>query len=422
MIEQFNIGMEFASLLFLAVLFITTLLRKKRSKSSACLLPVMLLSMLLFVSDIIECSSIILAKPLWITNLFLSLDYILTCSVTVYFHLFWLAFMEEKEGPDLSRFSRLFVFPASGACIFFYLINFWTGLLFTMTEGGTPLYTPLFIPTQLVTFSIIWVDVVAALRHCKDLLLPQRISIFLYAVLPLLGDILDLTLDTTFVYIFIGLIACIALINMTIEQDTTVLQQEMLLSDIRMQALQLQMNPHFIYNTLGSISALCRKEPQLASYYISVFSKYLRNNFGELANRPVVSFQEEIDHLELYLSIEQLRFPDMVVERRFSSTDFLLPSLTVQPLVENAIKHGIRNRPSGGTLILASFETVEAYIIRIRDDGIGFEQIPDDGKQHIGIQNVRTRLKLLCNGELNIVSVPGVGTTAEITIWKESQS
>ncbi|MBO5868744.1 MAG: hypothetical protein J6Q54_07550, partial [Oscillospiraceae bacterium] len=123
-----------------------------------------------------------------------------------------------------------------------------------------------------------------------------------------------------------------------------------------------------------------------------------------------------------YTEIELIRFPDMTVNYDIRAKGFLLPALTVQPMVENAIKHGLMGREEGGTVTVTSYETDSHYCVCVADDGVGFDvDAAQDPRKHIGIRNVRERLQVMCGGSLTIESEPGKGTTALIQIPKEGK-
>ena len=133
-----------------------------------------------------------------------------------------------------------------------------------------------------------------------------------------------------------------------------------------------------------------------------------------------IRISKELEHVQHYVSIEQVRFPDIQVKYDLKAGDFVLPALTVQPLVENAIKHGLMGLESGGCVEISTYETQDAFCVCVKDDGIGFDQNAfEDGKKHIGIKNIRERIEVVCGGTLTITSTPGVGTTARITIPKD---
>ena len=194
------------------------------------------------------------------------------------------------------------------------------------------------------------------------------------------------------------------------------------LAESRISTMMSQIRPHFIYNTLGSIEQLCELDPPKAGELVHNFAKYLRGNFGELDNPKPILMSQEMEHVHYYISIEHVRFPDMTFSFEMRSEDFSLPALTVQPLVENAIKHGLMKLQKGGTIRVISYETDTDYCICVEDDGVGFDTSKlFDEKKHIGIRNIRDRLKVMVGGTLEIESTQGVGTKVLITIPKEGK-
>ena len=192
------------------------------------------------------------------------------------------------------------------------------------------------------------------------------------------------------------------------------------LTESRISTMMSQIRPHFIYNTLGSIEQLCSLDPHKAGELVHNFAKYLRGNFGELDNPKPILMSQEMEHVRHYISIENVRFPDMTFSFEMKSHDFHIPALTVQPIVENAIKHGLMKLPRGGAIRVVSYETDTHFCIRVEDNGAGFDtnELLDDRK-HVGLRNIRERLKVMVNGKLEIESEVGVGTKVLITIPKE---
>lgn len=196
------------------------------------------------------------------------------------------------------------------------------------------------------------------------------------------------------------------------------LKEELENSHIALMLSQIQ--PHFIYNTLGTIGEFCEEEPKKAAELVQKFSLYLRGNFTELNNPMPIRVSKEMEHVRHYAEIEQIRFPDMRVEYDIQSENFLIPALTIQPLVENAIKHGLMGLESGGTVKISSYETDNYYEVCVKDDGVGFDDsVFEDGKKHVGIRNIRKRIEGMCGGTLVIDSAIGKGTIAIIRIPKE---
>lgn len=197
---------------------------------------------------------------------------------------------------------------------------------------------------------------------------------------------------------------------------------------MELQLLTSQIGPHFILNTLNAISNLVDEDRDATMQAIYDFSGYLRMNFEALDKNTPVPFTEELEHVRFYLSIEKLRFrEELEIDIDTPVTDFMLPALTVQPMVENAVRHGLRAKEGVGTLHLATRETDQAYEIVIRDDGAGFYLMQEqeaaaalqNHSGHYGIVNVRSRLARMVNGTLLIESLPGLGTTVTIQIPKK---
>ena len=190
----------------------------------------------------------------------------------------------------------------------------------------------------------------------------------------------------------------------------------------RLQLMLSQIKPHFLYNALGAIEGLCDIDPKAAKAATVRFSRYLRSNLTAISEDKTVPFEQELSHARLYLELEQTRFADALqVVYDISGTDFLLPSLTLEPLVENAVRHGVRTKPNGrGTVTISTRELADCYEITVTDDGPGFDpsSLPDDGTPHIGIENVRQRLNAV-GSTLTIQSEIGSGTSAIIRVRKE---
>lgn len=203
-----------------------------------------------------------------------------------------------------------------------------------------------------------------------------------------------------------------------LETEKIVLNAE--LTESRISTMMSQIRPHFIYNTLGSIEQLCIIDPPKAGELVHNFAKYLRGNFGELDNPKPILMSQEMEHVRHYISIENVRFPDMTFSFEMNSDDFHIPALTIQPIVENAIKHGLMKLSKGGTIRVVSYETESHYCVSVEDDGVGFDtDVLLDERKHVGIRNIRGRLKAMVNGTLEIESRVGIGTTVLIKIPKE---
>jgi len=195
------------------------------------------------------------------------------------------------------------------------------------------------------------------------------------------------------------------------------------LTESRISIMLSQIQPHFLYNALAVISRLCDKDPAEAKKTIINFSNYLRANMNLLERTEPIPFINELNHTIGFMNLEMAMYGEALkVIYDIQTEDFKIPALTVQPIVENAVKHGIGKKEGGGTITISTKETESDYQVVIQDDGAGFnpEKDTDDGEQHVGIKNVRFRLSAQCGGSLKIESKQGGGgTIAVITIPKE---
>lgn len=196
-------------------------------------------------------------------------------------------------------------------------------------------------------------------------------------------------------------------------------------SSIEMDGIQTrlmlsQIQPHFLFNVLQSIMYHADKDSQKTRAALGDFSKYLRKNLDSLTTEHPVRFLDELEHTEKYLELEKLRFEDSLeIEYDIQDDAFELPVLTLQPLAENAVRHGIRKSgTSSGKIMITSEMTATHHIVKVADDGAGFDTdaLEDLDDTHVGLRNVRKRLWFECRGELRIESEKGKGTECTILI------
>ena len=178
----------------------------------------------------------------------------------------------------------------------------------------------------------------------------------------------------------------------------------------------LQMRPHFIYNTMMSIYYLCKQDSDKAQQVTLDFTSYLRNNFTAIASEDTIPFCDELEHTRAYLAVEQAQHEDrLFVEFDTPHTQFRLPPLTLQPLVENAIKHGMN--PDGDPLhiFVKTRKTKDGSEIIVENDGARYDPA-DDNEPHIALNNIRQRLEIMCKGTLEITPHEEGGTTVKVAI------
>lgn len=198
-----------------------------------------------------------------------------------------------------------------------------------------------------------------------------------------------------------------------LEQDR---RQQQEIAHQRASIMVLQMRPHFIYNTMTSIYHLCDQDPKLAQQTIRDFTDYLRKNFNAVASDHTIPFSAELEHTRAYLAVEQATYDEsLFVTYDTPHTMFRLPPLTLQPIVENAVKHGRDPYAGPFHISIRTRKTETASEITVTDDGRGFD--PDAGSEPgIALNNIRQRLELMCGGSMTITPNEGGGTVVTLTI------
>jgi len=198
-------------------------------------------------------------------------------------------------------------------------------------------------------------------------------------------------------------------------------EQEHLLMEARVAALANQINPHFLFNTLTSISSLIRSQPETARLLIVKLSALLRRLLR--SQEHFTTLREELAAVDEYLDIERVRFgPTLVVERDVDETclDMVVPSMILQPLVENSIKHGLGRKVGEGRITLRATRTNGLVTLEVQDNGVGLPQtrMEEESESGIGLRNVNERLRVIYGApyQLKLVSQPGQGTQARIEI------
>jgi len=198
-------------------------------------------------------------------------------------------------------------------------------------------------------------------------------------------------------------------------------EQEKLLLAAKIEALKSQINPHFLFNTLASITSLIRSQPDTARMLIVKLSGLLRRLLR--SHQHFVTLREELESIDEYLDIEVVRFgPKLRVHKHVSADtyDLLVPSMILQPLVENSIKHGLSRKVGAGSILIRSWRIQDRAVIEVEDDGMGFvlDRLEQPMSSGIGLANVRERLRVIYGAsyQLTLTSEPGRGTIARIEI------
>lgn len=315
--------------------------------------------------------------------------------------------------------NRLFYAVVVLCVIYFFLliITQFTTFIYYFTPDNEyhrgPFYIILLIPPILIMI----INIIELFRNRSALSTRQKTFFLIYFLMPLLGMVIQL-----FFYGLLLIVLSITLSTFCIFMFHLLDQSEKYYREIekniqnQANILVLQMRPHFIYNTLTSIYYLCQNNPTKAQKVTLDFSQYLKKNFTAIASDKCVPFTEELAHAQAYLNVEKARFEDkLFVVFDTPVTMFTLPPLTLQPIVENAVKYGVSPGLDPLHISIKTQKSEEAIKITVEDDGPGFVE-PKENEPHIALENIRKRLKITCNGSLDIESQKGLGTKVTILL------
>ncbi len=303
-----------------------------------------------------------------------------------------------------------------------YVVNFFFPIFYQIDTENIYHRMPLYPLTFIPVFLNVGLAFYLLIRYKNQMERTNRILYMLYFILPLPVFAVQMFVYGLNLVNFVGMIFMIVIfLFIEAEQGKKMAMQETEVISSRIDIALSQIQPHFLYNSLTSIYRLCDVKSDSAKEAISNFSKYLRGNLDSIKNEKMITFADELEHIKAYLALEKMRYDDYLqIVYDINIAGFFVPPLTVQPLVENAVNHGISDLPEGGCITISTCETEEHYIIKVSDNGVGFDQdaLPKDSRSHIGIQSVRSRLDFMCSGVLEIESKKNSGTTAIIKIPK----
>ena len=300
------------------------------------------------------------------------------------------------------------------------IVNIFTGIFFT-ANGGDYVRSKLMILSQIYQFiMLVILFFVTALN--KRLVIREKIAFAIYCLFPLAAIILQNAFKgyaIAYASIIIAIEVLFFFVN--VSKNIQLAEEQQKNKEAQIKIMMSQIQPHFIYNSLSAISTLIEIDPKKAQKALDDFTSYLRHNLSSLTETKLILFEDELKHIVTYVSLEKVRFGDRVnVNYDIKVKDFAVPTLSIQPIVENAIKHGILKKVDGGTVTLKTYETKDSYVVEVKDDGVGFDinEIDFTRNKHIGLNNIKARLKTMNSGELSIRSERGKFTIVTVTFKK----
>lgn len=302
------------------------------------------------------------------------------------------------------------------------LLNIRFGYFYTILNDGTyvrnrELVALAFLPFVMI-IAICCINVIKAQLEVR-----VKMLYLSYAFIPFVTSIWYTVTGlppTFFIALFVSLMFIYS--NIYIVQGKQIQKNELKIAKQKNQMALSQIRPHFLYNALGSIEVLCKSNPAKAGEAVHFFSRYLRMNMDALGDVDMINFSKELEHIHNYIWLEKMRFEeDLEYDESIEIKDFQIPVLSVQPLVENAVKHGMMGKEDGVLHVkLSTFVQDNCYCIKIEDDGAGFDmnapKTDTDERSHLGMSNVKERIKMLAGGEFLVESKVGEGTSVTILL------
>lgn len=293
---------------------------------------------------------------------------------------------------------------------------------------GYDILTIMIIPSIIgwfLSLELVFREQLQRQTPCRNLILISILCLGIGVMVDMMNGLFDFSSDYYgflcgfMCFIILQSIYALVYTRNIIRQAGQVKEMENALLQQRIAIMASQIQPHFIFNVLNVIRQLCLADPEKAEHAVLHFASFLRGNIDSLGSTGLIPFSKEMEHTAHYVSLMRTRFGDRVRFILSAGLDgFMLPPLTIQPLVENAIRYGLLAKEEGGTVEVSTSKTSDRIIITVRDDGVGFDPLSpkQDGRRHIGIENVKQRLLTQCGGSLDIRSEPHAGTTVTISL------
>lgn len=298
------------------------------------------------------------------------------------------------------------------------IANIFNRMFFTAVDGVYTRSKTMIVSQgyQFVTFAMVFC---LAVFH-KKVTVGEKVSFAVYCVIPLVAIIVQNAFPGyAIAYLSIIVNIQILFLFVNVRKNMKLADEAKRIKDAEVKIMISQIQPHFIYNVLASISTLIKIDPDKAQQGLDHFTDYLRANLSSLSKNGLVNFTDELRHIKTYVSLEKMRFEDRLeVNYDIQVKDFMVPALSVQPIVENAIKHGILKKIEGGTLTFKTYEDNDAYVVVVSDDGVGFDIDAVKGDDHFGLNNIKYRISSMCKGNVKVESELGKGTTVTVFFYK----
>lgn len=420
--DMFSIGLEVGSLLVTAFVLAGLVMCRIEMKGVKKLYIALILHMCLVLADLIAKTYVGEAQA---PNIYLVMV-ALECPI-----MSWMAFavhcyIAEKFVDD-SLLGLAYTWGPAALYLLidvFWISSFKTGMLFTQNEAGFVFPGPYFILGLVGIYLFFLVDLIfMIIGYVRNRVIGFSLMLYcMYLILPLIVLLITFVYQDMFplyaAFSFSYLLVYIFHHNYEVKCLKNNIEDAV---EERIQLVISQLQPHFIINSLTTAKYLCSENPKYAEMALTKISGYFKNNIDMLQSEDLISVKKELSHAQTYLWLEQLRFGESLrVELSTEDVDFDIPPLTLQPLIENAVKHGVCKNEEGGTVAISVVDEDDFYKIMIKDDGNGFDadKLYREEFENGSIAVIKKRLSNTLSASLKVTSKIGIGTTVEITIPK----
>ena len=414
----FNITICIIGILILLVHVVNLILKKNKRKDELCLLIFIAFTVFHFA--------------IYLTYSLIKINYTSNGFVTAFYTSFFI--MNNLEVYLLFIYMLCYIFIPLNTKKVLSIINLVIFAIFVLldisnifnhiffyAENGEYIRSKTMIIAQGYQFIMLTIVFFIAILN-KELNAREKTAFSVYCFLPLVAILIQNRFKGyAIAYASIIIAVEILFFFVNVERNISIAKEGEKIKDAQIKLMTSQIQPHFIYNVLSSISTLITIDSIKAQEALDYFTDYLRSNLSSLGESGLISFDKELKHIKAYLSLEKIRFNDRLnIVYDIETTDFLVPPLTIQPIVENAVKHGIRSKLEGGTVTIKTYETDESYVIEVIDDGIGFDinEVDLKGTEHVGLKNIMYRINNTKNGSFDVFSKKDSGTKIRVTFHK----
>ncbi len=251
------------------------------------------------------------------------------------------------------------------------IISMFNNMFFYFSEKGYFMRSPLHWISQAYPIIIILLDMGIILKHSGKLGVKDTFALLSYGILPAGAMAVQIFINgLALVYPAATVSLLIIYVNIQVEQSKRLREKELELTQNRIAMMLSQIQPHFLYNSLTAIAQMCKKSPDKAGEATIAFANYLRGNLDSLTQKGMVHFDRELRHIKTYLSLEKMRFEENIqIIYSIGATDFMLPSLTIQPIIENAVKHGICKKKVAAPFVLKQWKRPKTILLEYQTMG-----------------------------------------------------